>query len=493
LRALTVTTGLILIFFILFIIPEVQKPSGELGFFSLLPAMTAILLAFFTRQVLFALFMGIVVGGLVVGDINIISRFMLPAIGSEQYALILLVYLWCLGGLLGLWTRTGGSLAFATAASRVLVRGRRTAKLFAWMMGILFHQGGTISTVLAGTTVRPVTDEHDICHEELTYIIDSTASPVAALIPLNVWPVYTAGFAAGTIPLLPDESSAVSFFYKSIPFNFYAFFAVGMTLLLALDWLPWRGKKMDLAVQRASSGGGLNAPGSFPLVADELSVSRVPEGYKPSSLDFLAPIFSLIGVALLSYALTGAVRIAEAFGLAVGVAVILAWVRGLPLQEVIAGILDGCKGVTSGAILLGLAVTLGAVSRELGTADYLVDKIGQWISPAILPAILMVLCMLLAFSIGSSFGTFAVIIPLAIPLAWSVSPEPGYVSLCFASVVGGSLFGDQCSPISDTTILSSLACSADVMDHVTTQLPLALVAAGLAAATSTIFALAFFG
>lgn len=492
-RSLTVGACLILIFFILFIVPEVQDSSGAPDLFSLLPAATAILLAFLTRQVLFALFMGIVMGGLVLGDMNIISRFMLPAIGSEQYALILVIYLWCLGGLLGLWTRTGGSLAFATVASRVLVRGRRTAKVFAWVMGILFHQGGTISTVLAGTTVRPVTDEHGVCHEELTYIVDSTASPVAALIPLNIWPVYMASFAAGTIPLLPDESSAVSFFYKSIPFNFYAIFAVGMTLLLALDWLPWRGKKMDLAIQRVSSGGGLNAPDSSPLVADELSVSRVPEGYNPSSLDFIVPVFSLIGIALSSYVLTGIVRIAEAFGLAVVVAVILAWIRGLPLQEIVSGLLNGCKGVTSGAILLGLAVTLGTVSRELRTADYLVDKIGQWILPAILPAILMVLCMLVAFSIGSSFGTFAVIIPLAIPLAWSVSPESAYVSLCFASVVGGSLFGDQCSPISDTTILSSLACSADVMDHVATQLPLALVAAVLAAATSTIFALVFLG
>ena len=120
---------------------------------------------------------------------------------------------------------------------------------------------------------------------------------------------------------------------------------------------------MDLAIQRASSGGGLNASGSSPLVADELSVSRVPEGYKPSSLDFIVPIFSLIGIAFFSYAFTGTVRIAEAFGLAVVIAVILAWIRGLPLQEIISGLLDGCKGVTSGAILLGLAVTLGTVSR----------------------------------------------------------------------------------------------------------------------------------
>ena len=157
---------------------ESVKVDGHYGILSLLPAAVAILLAFLTRQVLFALLIGIFMGGLVVGEINILGRFMIPAIGSEQYALILLVYLWCLGGLLGLWTRTGGALAFAEWARSLLVTGRRSAKVFAWMVGILFHQGGTISTVLAGTTVRPVTDDEKVSHEELSYIIDSTASPV---------------------------------------------------------------------------------------------------------------------------------------------------------------------------------------------------------------------------------------------------------------------------------------------------------------------------
>ena len=148
---------------------ESVKVDGHYGVLSLLPAAVAILLAFLTRQVLFALLLGIFVGGLVVRDINILGRFMIPAIGSEQYALILVVYLWCLGGLLGLWTRTGGSLAFAEWARHLLVRGRRSAKIFAWMVGVLFHQGGTISTVLAGTTVRPVTDDEKVSHEELTY------------------------------------------------------------------------------------------------------------------------------------------------------------------------------------------------------------------------------------------------------------------------------------------------------------------------------------
>jgi Na+/H+ antiporter NhaC len=444
------TTGALILLVLAAIASGIRDvPDGShFGAASLLPAAAAILLAFTTRQVLLALLMGIVVGGIVVGDVNVLSRFVLPAIGSQQYALILVVYLWCLGGLLGLWTRTGGAAAFADRAGHAFVRGRRTAKAFAWLMGLVFHQGGTISTVLAGTTVRPVTDREQVSHEELSYIVDSTASPVAALIPLNIWPIYVAGFAAGTIPILPDEASAVSFFYRSIPYNFYAIFAVLLTLLLAVEWLPWRGAKMGRAIDRAAAGGGLNAPGSSPLVATELIESHKPDDYPASSVDFVVPIVTLIGFALGSWLVTGSVMIAEAFGLSVAAAALLA---------------------------------LGQVSLQLGTAGYIVESASRFVVPVLLPAVLMGICMVVSFSIGSSFGTFAVIFPLAIPLAWSVSMEPAYVSLCFASVVGGSLFGDQCSPISDTTILSSLACGADLMDHVTTQLPLALAAAGLAA------------
>ncbi len=241
-------------------------------------------------------------------------------------------------------------------------------------------------------------------------------------------------------------------------------------------------------MDRVQASGELNAQGARPLIAKELTETRVPEGYRPSILDFAVPIIVLIGFALGSYLVVGSVKIAEAFGLALLSGFVLAMVRGLAISELVSGFVDGCKGVTSGAVLLGLAITLGRVSEELGTASYIVDLSGRWIVPVLLPALLLFICMLVAFSIGTSFGTFAVMFPLAMPLAWSISQEPMYVMLCFGAVVGGSMFGDQCSPISDTTILSSLACGADLMDHVTTQLPLALAAAGLAAICAAVTA-----
>ncbi len=467
---------------------EMPEEGGHLGIWSVMPALVTLTLVFVTREVVSSLFLGIAVGGIVSGRLNLFADFLVPAIGSPAYATILIVYLWALGGLIGLWTRTGGAQAFSEAAGRRLVRGPRSAGAFAWLMGIVFHQGGTISTILAGTTVRPVTDRHRISKEELTYIVDSTASPVATVIPFNAWPLYVAGLVAGTIPILETPEEVVTFFFRSIPVNFYGIFAVLMTLLFALGWLPWRGARMDRAIRRARETGELNAPGARPLAAAELTTMKVPAGYRVGVIDFLLPMSVLLAVAIVPYFVTGQVRIGEAFGLAVLVAFGLALAKGMGVAEAMEGFVDGCKGVTIGAIILGLAVTLGRVSGELGTAAFIVQSTAGVIQPVLLPAILMGICMAVAFSIGSSWGTYAVVFPIAMPLAWAVHPDPFYISLCFGAVLGGAVFGDQCSPISDTTILSALACGGDLMDHVTTQLPLALIAAVFAGIASTLLA-----
>ncbi|MPZ17307.1 MAG: sodium:proton antiporter [Luteitalea sp.] len=472
------------------IAPRSVPEEGEhTGFFSVLPALLTLVLVFITRNVVTSLFLGVVTGGVVSGQFNVVDSFMIPAIGSSSFATILLVYLWALGGLIGLWTRTGGAQAFAERAGRTIVRGPRTARVFAWLVGVIFHQGGTISTILAGTTVRPVTDAQRVSKEELTYLVDSTASPIATVVPFNAWPVYVAGLVIGTTPLFPTEAAAISFFFSSIPFNFYGIFAVLSTLLFAFGWLPWVGGKMKRAIHRARTTGQLNAPTAQPLTAGELTTLRLPKDYPVGIADFVAPMGTLLGVAIISYIVTGEVRIAEAFGLAVLVAIVLALIKGLPLKEAIDGFVDGCKGVTVGALILALAVTLGKVSETLGTAAYIVETTAPLVVPPLLPAIFMAICMVIAFSIGTSFGTYAVVFPLAMPLAYAIDPSPLYMHLCFGAVLGGAVFGDQCSPISDTTILSALACGGDVMDHVTTQLPLALAAAGLGGIVATALAM----
>jgi Na+/H+ antiporter NhaC len=468
---------------------EPDALRAHLGFWSLLPALVTIVLAFLVRDVIVALFVGIATGGLLIGRFNLLDAFILPSIGDRSYALILVVYLWALGGLLGLWTRTGGAQTFARWAASKIVRGENSARFFAWLLGIMFHQGGTISTLLAGTTARPVTDQHRISHEELTYIVDSTASPAATVIPFNAWPLYVAGLIVGTTALFPTEAVAVSFFFESIRFNFYGIVAVLFTLLFAYGRLPWVGARMKRAIERSRRTGELNAPGSTPLASRELTEIRTAKNYRSGVEDFLVPMGVLLGVAIVPYFVIGQVWIAEAFGLAVLSAFALATAKGMRLRETMDGLIDGCKGVTIGAIILGLAVTLGSVSEALGTADYIVETTTGLVIPALLPAIFMAVCMVVAFSIGSSWGTYAVVFPLAMPLAFAINPDPVYMQICFGAVLGGAVFGDQCSPISDTTILSSLACGADVMDHVTTQIPLAIAAASVAAVASTLMAL----
>ncbi|MTI87698.1 MAG: sodium:proton antiporter [Balneolaceae bacterium] len=477
------------------------EQNGHYGFWSVMPPLVAIVLAFYTREVVSSLFLGICLGGVIAGKINIVQDFLIPSIGTESFALIILVYLWALGGLIGIWTRTGGAEKFATWASSKMVRGPQTAKFFTWMMGLVFHQGGTISTVLTGATVRPVADKHKVSHEELSYMVDSTASPAATLIPFNVWPFYVGGLIIGTMPFLETTEQSVAFFFSALPYNFYAIFAILLTLLFAWDKFPFvPGKKMRVAIKRARAGQGLDREGASPMAADELTTQKVPEGYKPGLIDFFGPIGTLLGVAMIPYIVTyffmgkgedAVLLVAEAFVLAVLVGFGIALAKGMRLQEAVDGFIDGCKGVTIGAIILALAVTLKEVADAVGTAGYVVDLVGDLIPAFLLPGLLMVLCMIIAFSTGTSWGTYAVVFPVAIPLAWAVVPDQFFLTLCFSAVIGGSVFGDQCSPISDTTILSSLATGCDLMDHVQTQFPLAISAGLLAVIAYAAMVLAF--
>ena len=484
-----------------FLAGNFPEQNGHFGIWSLMPPLAAIFLAFYTHEVVSSLFVGICLGGVISGKLNIVQDFLIPSIGTESFALILLVYLWALGGLIGIWTRTGGAEIFARKASEKIVRGPRSAKFFTWMMGLIFHQGGTISTVLTGATARPVADKHKVSHEELSYLVDATASPAATVIPFNVWPFYVAGLVVGTLPMFETTQESVAFFFASIPYNFFGIFSIIMTLLFAWEKLPWiPGKKMRIAIKRARETGLLDSEGSSPMAAEELTQQKVPEGYRPGLIDFYGPIGTLLGVAIIPYVITyfflgmrenPLLMIAEAFVLAVLAGFGIALAKGMKLQDVIGGFVDGCKGVTIGALILALAVSLKEVADVVGTAAYVVDAVGGLLTPVLLPGILMLLSILIAFSTGTSWGTYAVVYPVAIPLAWAVVPDPFFLTLCFSAVLGGAVFGDQCSPISDTTILSSLSTGCDLMDHVTTQLPLAAVAGALAIISYVLMVLFF--
>ncbi len=457
------------------------------GYLSLLPAVVAVILCWITREPVTSLLSGIVSGALILGQYDLTGDVLIPSLATTNAAGVLLLYLWLLGGLMGIWSRTGAAQAFAEFVTARFVRGPRTAKLVAWMLGIVFFQGGTVSTVLVGTTVKPIADKEKISHEELAYVVDSTASPIASQLAFNAWPGYVQAFIfVSGVSFLATESDRIAFFFQSVPFCFYAIFAVLGTFLLSIEKPFFLGTRLREAMNRARTTGQLDAPGAEPLSSKELQASQVPEGYKPHILEFFLPLGTLLGIAIGTFVVFGSPNVQWAFGAALALAAGIALAKGMSLKDVIQGVHDGIKGVVLGSVILLLAITIGGISQETGGGTFLVEQLGDAIPYFLLPVLLQLMTVIIAFSTGTSWGTYAVAFPLAMPLAWAVAGSQGlaypelFMTLCFAAVMDGSVYGDQCSPISDTTVLSSVCTGCDLMDHVKTQIPQASMAAVLA-------------
>ena len=409
------------------------------------------------------------------------------------------MYFWCVGGILGIWGKTGNADYFAKQLGKKIAKGPRSSLFLAWCLGLVFHQGGTISAILTGTTVKPVSDHYKVSHEELAYVVDSTGSPVATLIPFSTWPLIISGFIVGSMSLVASPQDAYNMFLSAIPFNFYAIFAVSFTLLFSLNMMPWVGSQMAKAVERSRKYKLLDAPGAEPPLMSEQQETELPEGFQPSNIGFLLPIMMLLLFSIGPYFAWKLGFIdqkysqmtQEAFLIALLSAVGIAKWQGMSMKNIVDGVITGCQEMTYGAILLGLATTLAVVSKEVHTAAYLVSVMSNSIPFIFLPAFLMFLCMVVSFSTGMALGTYAVVLPVALPLAFSIDPNPVFIHICFGAVLGGVVFGDQCSPVSDTTILSSMFTGCDIMDHVKTQLPLCLLAAGCGCICSTLSCLIF--
>ncbi len=474
------------------------KPAFHFGIWSLLPAFITITLCLITREPLTSLFGGIVIGAFMLGEYDLTGSVIIPNLAKEGTAGLLLLYLWLLGGLLGIWTKTGAAQAFATFMTERFVKGQRSAKCVAWLLGILFFQGGTMSTVLVGTTVRPLADKAKVSHEEMSYIVDSTASPIASVIAFNAWPAYVQAliFVPG-VSFLATESDRLKFFFSSIPFSFYGVLAVIGTLLLSLNITTFSGKRIRQAHLRANTTGQLDAEGAKPLSAKELQKCDVPSGYNSHYLEFILPLVTLIATAVLTFIFMGTPKVNWAFGAALMLSLAIALVKGMSLLNLIDGFGNGLKGVVVASVILMLAVIIGFISKEIGGGLYLVSLLGEQVPFWLLPLVLQVLTMLIAFSTGTSWGTYAIAFPLAMPLAWAICQSQGlanpelFMMVCFATVLNGSVYGDQCSPISDTTILSAMTTGCDLMDHVKSQIVPASFAAAIAALLWTLTVLIF--
>jgi len=485
------------------------------GWFSILPPLLAILIALITRQVIPALFFGVFVGaamsyglswkGLWLGLLDTLDTYVLEALappdGSTGHAAIILFTL-MIGGMVGIISRNGGMKGVVNRVSGFASSPKR-GQLVTSLLGVAVFFDDYANTLVVGNTMRPITDRLKISREKLAYIVDSTAAPVATIGLVTTWIGFEVGLIGDAISKIEGyDASAYALFLNSIPYSFYPLLAVAFVFMvsyLGRDFGP-----MLHAERRARQDGKLTREdASVNSVEDE---SLEPKEDTPErALNAIIPIIVLVAVAVIGLFATGEgetirdiIGSADSFTaliwaslLSVLVAIILSvGQRILSLEEAVDAWFAGLKNMLFVILILVLAWALAGVTDVLHTGDYLVSVLGDNLSPALLPSVIFIVAAATAFATGTSWGTMGILIPLTVPLAWAIMGANGLVdagqfAIMYASVsavMAGAVWGDHCSPISDTTIISSMAARCDHIDHVRTQAPYALVVGGVALA-----------
>ena len=464
---------------------------------SLLPPLLAIGLAIKTRQVYLSLAGGIWLGctilngwnpaaGLAEGiDFGVRVLGCTPDVpgescnpGEAKVVLFTLV----IGALIATLSSSGGVAGFVTwlERRRWVTNGRR-AQLLAWIIGVVIFIESNITVLVAGSVSRPIFDRYRVSREKLAYLIDSTSAPICILIPLNAWGAYNLGLLnrAGV-----EDSLGV--FLRSILFNFYSFAAVLLALavvLWKLDWGPMR-----KAEKRAATGEVLS-PGATPMMDEGVLGGEEEPPIPPRALNMVVPVIVLVLMMPLGLWITGggnlragegstSVLWASMAGLAAAWVLLLAQ-KAYRVDELVKIALRGAGGLVPLALILILALALGDVAGALGTGDYVAGVVEGNLAPMVFLPLVFVVSSAIAFSIGSSWGTFAIMIPIVVPAAAAMELD---LAPFLAAALSGGIFGDHCSPISDTTVISSMASATDHVDHVRTQLPYALAAGVVATA-----------
>ncbi len=447
--------------------------TPDYGWLSILPPAIAIVLALRTKQVHLSLFAGIWAGATILAGFNPVAGLVgsleqLTAVVSDPANTPTLLFTLVIGALILLMQRSGGVTGFAEwMVARGWVRGRVSAQLISAALGVSIFIESNITCLVTGTVSRPLYDSVGLSRAKLAYVCDSTSAPICVLIPINAW-------GAMLLSLLVAEGieDPISVLIAAIPFNFYAWLALATVLFIALsgrDYGPMR-----VAEEAARSGRGKVG------TSEDLD-GEVPEKGKKAR-NLLIPVIVL--VAIVPFALlatgdgdwtqgSGSTAVFWAVSGAVVVAMIMYWVQGLfGVVEMVEISMKGFQQLLPIAVILGLALGIGAIVKALGTGPWVASIVAPMLSPATVAPLVFLTGCVIAFSTGSSWGTFAILMPLAVPLAI----EGGaFLPLVIGAVMGGGIFGDHCSPISDSTVVSSLSAGCDHIEHVTTQIPYALV------------------
>ena len=496
--------------------------AAKFGIWTLIPPLVAISLAFITKNVIVSLVIGIMSGGFILNIsgnnpfmalfysfLDLIQRAVNSLADPWNAGIILQVL--AIGGVINLVGKMGGAKAIAEALSK-RAKSAKSAQIITWVAGLLVFFDDYANSLIIGPMMRPVTDKMKISRERLAFIIDATAAPVAGIAIISTWIGLEVGLIGSAFDSIGVKTNAFGVFLNTIPFRFYNILILGfivITALLLKDFGPMR--KAELECRR----GGLNLS-SNEDVDKELSKHDELEplpGVKLSVWNAIIPIGALILGALFAFYYSGYTTIMggedsaviqlmqnspasfdaikEAFSNADAsvalfqsaffaglVAIIMGVAKKIfTLSEALDIWVDGMKTLIITGVILICAWSLSSVIKELGTAKYLIQLLSGSLPPFILPSLIFVLGAIISFATGTSYGTMGILMPLAIPLAYSINPDMSYVIVATSAVLTGAIFGDHCSPISDTTILSSMGAGCNHIDHVRTQMPYAIFVA----------------
>ena len=463
----------------------------EYGFLSLVPPLLTIILALVTKNVFVSLFIGIMTGSFVLNAFSplvSINAGIYSIIGSmDQGNTLIIGSCLIVGAVIHLMEKSGGIEGFVNVVvkNKGYIKTKRGANLFTWILGLAVFTSGSLSCMVTGAVSRPVNDALKVPHEKSAFLVHTTSTPWCVLFPFSGWLASMAGYlVSGGVP----EAESVSVLFQSIGLNFYCIMAILLCLVLAVtqkDFGP-----MAAAEKRAAETGLLDDPAH----GSREEVEAATSGAKPRACNLLVPIGVLIVVMFAALLITGGGNIMNGAGLQALIWAVVASLltimvmtvvqKVFTVDEVINEMFKGMSHMLSIAFILLFGFTMGTVVKALGTGAYLSHLFQQFLTPALLPALTFLIAVLLSFATGTSMGTMAIMAVIALPMAFDMGIS---IPLVAGAMFGGSIFGDHCSPISDTTIMTCATTGCDIIDHVKTQAPYCIAMAVISFVLYVIF------
>ncbi|WP_266078179.1 Na+/H+ antiporter NhaC family protein [Haladaptatus caseinilyticus] len=463
--------------------------ASDFGALSLLPPLLAIVLAIATRRAMLSLFIGVWVGGIIYsGSIGVAQMFdwIIDSIGASTFNAKILVFTLLLGAGIALIWRLGGAFAITRFATRKIDSHRR-AGITTWLLGLLWNFDDYANNAIVGSSMKDIADEMRMSREKLAYILDSTAAPMAT-IGLSSWVAFEIGLIRNQykeLGIQGETPTAATTFLQSIPFNMYSILALAMVGIIVVTQRDF-GEMLD-AENRAQRTGNVIREEANPLQSIKEDLGEPVLDNAPLRMFFL-PVSVLVATVITGAAVTGyapdrnLVQIFEntdiagalvwgSFGM-VATSIVLSQVHdAMSLDETMDTVLDGFATMLPAVSILVLAWSIGSVASALGTGQFVTGLAKGVVSPIQLPAIIFLTSAFISLAIGTSWGTMSIMTPIVIPLAWNIGGNsPSFIAVAVGAMFSGAIFGDNCSPISDTTILASTFAGSDHIDHVRTQM-----------------------